>query len=255
MIDFPLSIAGLTDTGRVRERNEDAIAWDAEIGAVLLADGMGGHSAGDVASHLALDTLHEVLRPALERPLRIRPNRDMSRHATLVRRAINKANERIHAVAQQDPARAGMGTTLAMALFHDARVVIGHVGDSRVYRLRGGRLERLTSDHSVAEELVRQGAMGEEDVAASPYRHVITRALGLEPKVTATIEEHEVVTGDVFLLCSDGLSDLVADAELEAVLTGLDPDSTWDQAVHALAERANALGGEDNISVIIVQAG
>ncbi len=246
-------IIGITDTGRARSHNEDAIAWDVPHGLALLADGMGGHNAGNVASRLCLETLSEVLLAALDKPLRLRPNKNMSQHATLVRRSVNRANAIIFENAKSNPERKGMGTTLAMVLFYEDKAVVAHVGDSRVYRLRGRRLEQITADHSLVRELLEKGAISAEEVESNPYRHVITRAVGVRSRVVAEVQELEARPGDVFLLCSDGLTDMVADAVSEDVL--LAAGGSWECAAQRLIDLANNNGGRDNISVVIAALG
>lgn len=250
---FTVFASGLTDTGRARSHNEDAIAWDAEHGLAMLADGMGGHNAGDVASRLCLQTLSEMLIPALEKPLRLQPNKNMSKHATLVRRTVNKANKAIFDDAETNSKRKGMGTTLVMVLFYDKKVVVAHVGDSRVYRLRGSKLEQITADHSLVRELLEQGVISEEEVENNPYSHVITKAVGVRPRVVAEVQEFDVKPGDAFMLCSDGLTDMVDDETIsETLLAG---SGNWERASQRLIDFANNNGGHDNISVVIAALG
>ncbi len=252
-IAFTVFGTGMTDTGRARAHNEDAIAWDVPHGLALLADGMGGHNAGDVASRLCLETLNKVLLPALEKPLRLRPNKNMSQHATLVRRSVNKANSAIFENAEANPERKGMGTTLVMVLFYEDKVVVAHVGDSRVYRLRGRKLEQITTDHSLVRELLEKGAISAEEAENNPYNHVITKAVGVRPKVTAEVQELETQAGDVFMLCSDGLTDLVSDADIEEALAAF--AGNWERAAQRLIDLGNNNGGRDNISVVIAALG
>ncbi|NOX91932.1 MAG: Stp1/IreP family PP2C-type Ser/Thr phosphatase [Gammaproteobacteria bacterium] len=246
-------ITGMTDTGRARNHNEDAIVWDVPHGLALLADGMGGHNAGDVASGLCLEILTDVLLAALDKPLRLRPNKNMSKHATLVRRSVNKANTVIFENAEANPERKGMGTTLAMVLFYEDKVVVAHVGDSRVYRLRERVLEQITADHSLVRELLEKGAISAEEAENNPYSHVITRAVGVRSRTVPEVQELEARPGDVFLLCSDGLTDLVSDAIIEDTL--LATGGNWDRAVQHLIDFANNNGGRDNISVVIAALG
>jgi protein phosphatase len=247
--NFTLHMSGVTDAGRARDHNEDAIAWDAERGLALLADGMGGHNAGDVASRMSLQQLQDVLLPALDKPLRLRPNKGVTQHATLVRRAVNKANTAVFEHAEANPGCKGMGTTLALVLFYDQQVVIGHVGDSRVYRLRNGQLQAMTADHSLVRELLAQGAISAEEAEHNPYSHVITKAVGVRPKVMAEVQEFTTQPGDVFLLCSDGLTDMVDDAAIADSLQAA--AGNWERAVQRLVDLANHNGGRDNISVVV----
>ncbi|NOX76317.1 MAG: Stp1/IreP family PP2C-type Ser/Thr phosphatase [Gammaproteobacteria bacterium] len=250
---FSLYMIGLSDTGRARDHNEDAISWDAERGLALLADGMGGHNAGDVASHLCLKSLNQHLLPRLDKPLRLRPNKGVSKHATLVRRSVKETNGVVFDFAEQNPDCKGMGTTLVLALFFDDRVVLAHVGDSRIYRLRRNQLEPVTADHSLVRELLEKGTISEEEARDNPYSHVITRAVGVHNRVNVEVQEREVLPGDVYLLCSDGLSDLVPDAEIEAAL--LAAMGRWERAAQRLIDLANQRGGRDNISVVLVAIG
>jgi len=252
-IQCSVHITGITDTGRARNHNEDAIAWNVSHGFALLADGMGGHNAGDVASRLCLETLAGVLLAALDKPLRLRPNKNMSRHATLVRRSVNKANTTIFENAEANPERKGMGTTLVMVLFYENKVVVAHVGDSRVYRLRGHTLEQITADHSLVRELLEKGAISAGEAENNPYNHVITRAVGVRPRTVAEVQELEALPGDAFLLCSDGLTDLVSDDVIEDTLRAT--GGSWDRAAQRLVDLANNNGGRDNISVVIAALG
>lgn len=252
-IAFTVFSAGMTDTGRARKHNEDAISWDIPHGLALLADGMGGHNAGDVASRLCLETLNEFLLSALDKPLRLRPNKNMSKYATLLRRSVNKANSVIFENATANPDRKGMGTTLVAVLFYEDRVVVAHVGDSRVYRLRGRTLEQITADHSLVRELLEKGVISAEEAENNPYSNVITKAVGVRAKVAAEVQELQAQPGDVFLLCSDGLTDLVADSEIEESLTAA--GGNWERAIQRLIDLANNNGGRDNISVVISALG
>ena len=232
------TIAGRTDSGRERDHNEDAIAWDAPTGIAVLADGMGGHNAGEVASRLAVDSIMDVLRDA-PRPC---PVLD----------AIQQANALIHAEAHKRPNHAGMGTTVAIACLEADTVTIAHVGDSRVYRLRGEELEQLTSDHSMVQELVDSGFLSAEDAAASINRNIITRALGTEAMVQGTKTRVEAAAGDLFVLCSDGLSDPLPPAEIARLCRANDD---LERTATALVDAANAAGGRDNVSVILMRLG
>jgi serine/threonine protein phosphatase PrpC len=250
---FSVHISGLSDTGRTREHNEDAIAWDANCGLAVLADGMGGHNAGDVASRMCIEQLTAHLLPLLSKPLRLNPNKGMSKHATLMRRAVNKANLAIFENAEAHPERKGMGTTLVLTLFYSDKVVVAHVGDSRVYRLRGRSLEPITADHSLVRELLEKGVISPDEVKNNPYGHVITKAVGIREKVVAEVQEFEAQPGDVFLLCSDGLTDLVDDATIEDSLVAA--AGQWDRAAQRLIDLANNNGGRDNISVVLAALG
>jgi PPM family protein phosphatase len=222
-----------TDTGRQRHANEDSYYARAPLFAV--ADGMGGAQAGEVASRIAAG--------AFERGT---PSDKESAEGQLEQIA-QKANREIHQLAQQDSSRAGMGTTLTAAMLRDDEVALGHVGDSRAYLLRGGELKRLTKDHSLVEELRRQGRLTEEQAEEHPQRSIITRALGPEPSVNVDTMTFPARDGDVFLLCSDGLTTMVSDEQIREILTR---SKSLRSAVSKLVEAANRGGGRDNITAV-----
>jgi PPM family protein phosphatase len=226
--------AGKTDPGRVRRRNEDAFVVDPPLFAV--ADGMGGAQAGEVASRLAAAAFREF-READE----LGPEER-------VQAIIKEANRRIYERARTDSEVSGMGTTVTAALLTDGRVVIGHVGDSRAYRIRDGRLEQLTEDHSLVADLMRSGRLTPEEAEGHPQRSVITRALGTDPDVDVDTLVIEAQAGDLFLLCSDGLSTMVSDAD---VLRTVERADTLDAAARDLVRAANTGGGEDNVTVVL----
>jgi PPM family protein phosphatase len=229
--------AGATDTGHKRRRNEDAYVCDPPLFAV--ADGMGGHQAGEVASRLAAAALREDVEPA--------------GGAARVEALIREANRRIWQQATEDVTASGMGTTITVALVEGDSITIGHVGDSRAYRIRGGQIEQLTDDHSLAGELERSGKLSAEEARTHPQRSVITRALGTEPDVEIDTFAVEGRPGDVYLLCSDGLSSMVDDASILAVVEGRRGD--LDAAARDLLRAANRSGGEDNITVVCFELG
>jgi len=227
-------VAGLTDPGRVRRRNEDSFVVAPPIFAV--ADGMGGAQAGEIASRLAAAAFHDFhVADELEPETRLRS-------------VIQEANRRIFARAAGDPRVSGMGTTLTAALVAGERVAVGHVGDSRAYRLREGRLEQLTDDHSLVADLVRSGRLTAEEAELHPQRSVITRALGTDAAVVVDSLTVDALPGDVFLLCSDGLTTMV-DPESVAKTIAEAPD--LDAAARGLVEQANRGGGEDNVTVVL----
>jgi PPM family protein phosphatase len=222
-----------TDTGRQRQANEDSYFARAPLFAV--ADGMGGAQAGEVASRIAAG--------AFERAPRDEPESPEGRLEEIAQ----AANARIHRLAQEDASRAGMGTTLTAALLQDDEVALGHVGDSRAYLLRGGQLKRLTKDHSLVEELRRQGRLTEEQAEEHPQRSIITRALGPEPSVNVDTMTFPARDGDVFLLCSDGLTTMVSDDEIREILVS---SKSLRAAVSSLVDAANQGGGRDNITAV-----
>ena len=221
-----------TDTGRQRHANEDSYFAGAPLFAV--ADGMGGAQAGEVASRIAAGAFEHGV--AGEGPAEGR-----------LEEIAQGANREIHKLAQQDSSRAGMGTTLTAAMLHDDEVALGHVGDSRAYVLRDGELKRLTKDHSLVEELRRQGRLTEEQAEEHPQRSIITRALGPEPNVNVDTMTFPARDGDVFLLCSDGLTTMVGDEEIREILVGA---RNLRSAVNRLVEAANRGGGRDNITAV-----
>jgi protein phosphatase len=221
-----------TDTGRQRHANEDSYFARAPVFAV--ADGMGGAQAGEVASQIAA----RAFEPALD---------DEEAAESQLRSVVQDANSKIHQLAQQDSSRAGMGTTLTAALVRGDEVSLAHVGDSRAYVLRDGELRRLTKDHSLVEELRRQGRLTDEQAEEHPQRSIITRALGPEPRVKVDTRTYPGRDGDVFLLCSDGLTTMVAEEEIRDILTG---SRSLRSAVSRLVEAANRQGGRDNITVV-----
>ena len=251
----PWEFIGGSDVGRERAHNEDAILVDAERKLVVLADGMGGYQAGEVASQLAVDVVREDSSDATltESDLgRIDPETGISVAMRQLRGAIEKANNRICSVARGREELNGMGTTIVAARFYDGRVGIAHVGDSRCYRWRENVLEQLTRDHSYVQDQLEKGLISEEEAKNSQQKNLITRALGIDAIAEADVKEYRTRPGDVYLLCSDGLSDLVDDQTIEAKLCA---DPSPPERVKVLIDAANANGGRDNISVIVVVVG
>jgi serine/threonine protein phosphatase PrpC len=228
-------IASITDTGRRRRRNEDAFVVRPPLFAV--ADGMGGAQAGEIASRLATEALREQEAGTGGK----------ERVAAL----IQAANQRVYERSSVDAAASGMGTTITVALVENGLVSIGHVGDSRAYLVREGRLEQLTDDHSLVAELLRSGKLSPEEAETHPQRSVITRALGTDPDVDADTFSLEARPGDLFLLCSDGLTSMVADEEIEKTIEANRGD--LDAAARELVRLANRGGGEDNITVVFFE--
>jgi len=247
-----IEMAACSDTGLARERNEDAILVNPRIGLAVVADGMGGYNAGEVASSIAT----AILGSELEAAFGLRAPHELSnggqpwaRQALLD--AIARANAAIHMAARNNASYAGMGTTLVMIQFFDNRLMVAHVGDSRLYRLRDGALTLMTKDHSLLQQQVDSGLITAEEARHSQYKHLVTRALGVEPSVETEIAEHAVSVGDLYLLCSDGLNDMVSDAEIALSLTRLGADLPL--CAGRLVQAANEHGGRDNISVILAK--
>ncbi len=248
-----LQCVGLTDTGRVREHNEDTISWDANLGLLVLADGMGGYNAGEVASGIAVKTIVNLVREALEREdlQAADPAAGLSRPAIILRDAITRANKIIYQTARTQPNCEGMGTTVVGALFHDNRITIAHVGDSRLYRLRGAGFEQVTLDHSLLQELVDRGFYSPEEAQRAANKNYVTRALGVELNVDVEIQEHPAQRGDVYMLCSDGLSDMVEDDDIHLTINTF--GANLDTVAKQLVQLGNDNGGKDNISVLLAQ--
>lgn len=240
-------LVSATDTGRARSNNEDAVQLDTEAGLAVLADGMGGYNAGEVASQMAT---HRVISE-LGAWLRSQP--DLPSVAELKRAledGVEKANREIFNMANTNPHCAGMGTTLVVASFRPGQLMVGHVGDSRAYRLRAGRLRQLTKDHSLLQEQIDAGLITPEQALYATHKNLVTRAVGVEDTVLLDTSLHDLQPGDWVLLCSDGLSDMLNDSELEFLLAG---QSSLEAAAAALVDAANQAGGRDNISVILAR--
>jgi len=248
-----LEISAMSDVGLTRTHNEDSIGNDADMGLAVLADGMGGYRAGEIASAIAINMVMERLRKELERayPGELDDGTGYTKGTLMVQEAMNKANAVIFQSAQDQPQCHGMGTTVLTVFFYDDRMSVGHVGDSRLYRLRDDAFEQLTVDHSLVQELVDKGFYSPEEARRSAQRNLVTRALGIGPQVRTEVFEETVSPGDLFLLCSDGLTDLVEDGEIHLTLSKY--SANLEQAAQQLIQLANQNGGTDNISVILVR--
>jgi len=248
-----LDVAHRSDPGMVRAHNEDAVFVDG-AGLAVLADGMGGYNAGEVASGIAVNVIKEGLLPELisGRDLsKVDVHTGLTHAALLLQQQIAAANKGIYEAAQTRPECAGMGTTIVAAVFHGNRVSIGHIGDSRCYRLRGEKFEQLTHDHSLLQEQIDSGQLTSEQAKYSLNKNLVTRALGIEAIVPADIAEYRVEANDIYLLCSDGLTDMV-DAEMIHNIVD-EHRSTLPEAAAELIDLANQNGGRDNISVILTR--
>ncbi len=248
-----IQLAEITDTGKVREHNEDAIGSNADIGLMVLADGMGGYNAGEVASGIAVQTITELASEGADRESRndLDPSTGLMRQSIVLRDAVARANKIIFQTAQSQTHCEGMGTTLVCAMFYDNKVSLAHVGDSRAYRLRGNKFEQLTLDHSLLQELVDRGFYSEEEAQRSTNRNYVTRALGVEPTVEVEVREFDVLPEDVFLLCSDGLPDMVEDEDIHLTISTF--NASLDVVGQQLVNLANEHGGRDNVSVMLAQ--
>ncbi|GGI54143.1 Stp1/IreP family PP2C-type Ser/Thr phosphatase [Oxalicibacterium solurbis] len=255
-----LQFAARTDTGLVRAHNEDAVAVSAGHGIAVLADGMGGYNAGEIASGIAtavvvseLERLLSQTDGAISRTAGGTASRAASgkRLRQWMTDAVLAANQEILETARDEPQYSGMGTTLVAALFRHDRIVLAHLGDSRCYRFRQGELCLLTRDHSLLQEQIDAGLVSPEWARYAPNKNLITRALGVAPQVDVEINDYQIEAGDVYLLCSDGLSDMLTDAQLAGMLA--DPHVTLDHLGDRLVAAANGNGGRDNISAILVR--
>lgn len=242
---LPIRAVVCSDKGLVREINEDSVAVLEAYGLAILADGMGGYNAGEVASQLAVEAITAALLP-------LYADDDTAPSAQTLRSAVETANAAILSSMLDEPAYEGMATTVVMALFYENRVHYGHVGDSRLYRLRNGQLEQLTRDHSMIQALVDEGMFSslQEALDAGVKGNVLTRGLGIQEVIEVDVGIAEVVPGDLFLLCSDGLSNMVSHRDMQNILIGVDGNME-DAAEHLLAKALDN-GGLDNVSLVLV---
>ena len=250
-----LLMTGRTDPGMVREHNEDCFLTVPESGIAILADGMGGHLAGEVASAMAIDRVTHSLLHAFAETRRDLPEtgqHESFESAALVQ-AIKAANSAIHTASMNRPEQAGMGTTIVAAIFHDNLLTVAHVGDSRLYRYRRGVFDQITEDHSMVQELLRRGLMTTEEARTSVNRNLVTRALGVDPSVEVDVKEQPFEDGDVYLFCSDGLNDVLLDEEIAAILAQHPVD--LNAATQRMIVDVNARGGPDNVSIVLVRTG
>jgi protein phosphatase len=247
-----LEIANLSDVGRRRPHNEDSTLSDAARGLVVLADGMGGYKAGEVASAIAVATIHHQISEGLKRLQDGGADASgQSPESNLLRKAVTQANSGIYQTAQREPQCQGMGTTVVVALFRKDRLIVAHVGDSRLYRQRAGSFSQVTRDHSLIQELIDRGLYTPEEAAKNTPKNLVTRALGIEADVQVDVMEEKALPGDVYLLCSDGLNDMVDDEEIHLTLSKYSANLA--QAGEELIRLANAKGGKDNISVVLIR--
>lgn len=237
-----------TDPGLTRPNNEDSFLFDENCGVAVLADGMGGYSAGEVASSMAVTSIAAELTRFLSRGAPLNQADDLCR---LLARSVDKANQEILQAAAGNPSYKSMGTTVVVGIFQGDQLFLTHVGDSRCYRLRGGVLVQITKDHSMLQEQVDAGLITRAHAAHAPGRNLLTRALGVESRLPLEVKIHPVETGDLYLMCSDGLTDMVDDVSMASLMS-----ETTDlaQRASALIHLANAKGGRDNVTVLLVQA-
>jgi PPM family protein phosphatase len=242
-----LEFFSATDTGRARNNNEDSVAVDDATALVVLADGMGGYNAGEVASGMATSFIKSELGRWLSEASENATDTDVRRAMDI---CVDNANRAIFNAANSNPQYAGMGTTLVVGVFRDSRLLMGHVGDSRGYRLRASRLTQITHDHSLLQEQIDSGLITPEQAAFSANKNLVTRAVGVEDTVLLETHLHDVMPGDTYLLCSDGLSDMLDDESIAQLLMGAE---SLPEAAGALVDAANDAGGKDNISVVLVR--
>ena len=237
-----------TDIGRARSGNEDAVAVEESVALAVLADGMGGYNAGEVASTRATSFIKTELGRWLHEAAGHASDADVRRALDI---CVDNANRAIFNAANSNPQYAGMGTTLVVAVFRDGRLLMGHVGDSRGYRLRAGKLTQITRDHSLLQEQIDAGLITAEQAAYSSNKNLVTRAVGVEDTVLLEMHLHEVQPGDLYLMCSDGLSDMLDD---ESIAQLLGAHGSLEDAAGGLIDAANEAGGKDNISVVLARA-
>ena len=248
-LGIALEVAIATHPGMVRSHNEDSIAADAEAGLAVLADGMGGYNAGEVASGIAVELIKTEMKKSLADK---RPEELSGQNAEqLITEHATQANAAIYHASQSQPQYSGMGTTLVVALWHDNHISVGHVGDSRLYRLRGGALEQVTRDHSLLQEQIDSGMITKEQARHSQNKNLVTRAVGIDPEVETEVHTYPVQAGDIYLMCSDGLNDMVTDEDIQTTLSSL--QANLPLAAQQLVQQACDNGGRDNVSVILVR--
>lgn len=254
-----LVCAGLSDTGMVRDHNEDNFHLSSTEAFIVVADGMGGHLSGEVASKMAIDEIVDYYAKTIDEtaPIELPPNwphrkrKPDSREERRLISGISNANSVVFKAAQEKDEYHGMGTTMVGAYFIEEGVFIGHVGDSRAYRFRDGKIAQISEDHSLANEYIRMGILKPSDLASFPYKNVITRAVGLQDTVEVETRFYEHKDGDIYLLCSDGLSDPVKVEQMESILSANKDDLA--KACRELIIAANTNGGPDNVTVLLAK--
>jgi PPM family protein phosphatase len=236
----------LTDSGRARENNEDSVTYDEQARLAVLADGMGGYNAGEIASGMATAFIKSEMSRWLLEVAGSAPAKEVRRAIEI---CVDNANTAIFNSANSNASYAGMGTTLVVGVFREDRLLLGHIGDSRCYRLRGGELAQITKDHSLLQEQIDAGLITPEQAIGSSIKNLVTRALGVEDVVALDVNEHAIEPNDIYLMCSDGLSDMVEDEVIARILA---EDTGLASKAEMLVATANENGGRDNISVLIV---
>lgn len=237
-----------TDPGLTRDNNEDAVAFDPLTGLCILADGMGGYNAGEIASGMAAAFIKSEMGRWLSQAGRHANGKEVRRAMEI---CVENANHSIFNAANSNPQYTGMGTTLVVGVFQQTRLMLGHIGDSRCYRLRGTEFQQITKDHSLLQEQIDAGLITPEQALTSLNKNLVTRALGVEDTVLVEVNEHRVEAGDIYLMCSDGLSDMVSDSAIAGVMLAA---GSLEQKAKQLIVAANEGGGRDNISVLLAYA-
>lgn len=241
---------GVTDTGLLRTHNEDYLEVDDGNRIFLVADGMGGHNHGEVASRIAVESIRTFMTGGdeCESTLPIASDEDLHQHSSRLKRSIHIAHNRVLDAIERDGSLLGMGTTVVGAMLRDDVAAIVHVGDSRAYRLRNAHLELLTQDHTWVNEQVVAGYLSEEQAKSHPLKNVVTRALGGDSEIMVDVTETRVVDGDLYLLCSDGLTTMLGDQDIHRIMSS---DVPLEDVCRQLVEEANARGGFDNVTVLL----
>jgi len=248
-----IEVANISDTGLKRPHNEDSAVTDTALGLAVVADGMGGYKAGEVASAIAAQLILNEVRAGVangDANTKI-GGAGLSRATMVIRDAVAKANAEVFRTAQEVPQCQGMGTTVVVVFYHGDKVSIAHVGDSRVYRLRGNEFKQITRDHSLIQELIDRGFFTPEEAAENTPKNLVTRALGIEQSVEVDVQEQDLQAGEIYLLCSDGLNDMVDDEEIHLTLSKYSANLV--EAATELVRLANQNGGKDNVSVVLVR--
>ncbi len=248
-----LLLHGKTDVGLMRDHNEDAIGCDENIGLAVLADGMGGHRGGEMASAITVST---ILENVTEKIKKLKPGETdeatgYSMESLTVHEAITLANKNVHDSSEANAQYRGMGTTVVVTLFYDNRFTVAHVGDSRLYRLRDNELEQITRDHSLMQELIDRGFYTPEQARNSLNKNLVTRAIGVDKSVQVDIQEDIAMVNDIYLLCSDGVTDMIEDELIKKTM--LDNENDLEKAAEEIIRLANEHGGKDNISALLIK--
>lgn len=247
-MSLTIELQAAVDAGRARSNNEDSVAIDADTSLAVLADGMGGYNAGEVASNMATSFIRSELGRWLREASVQASDQDVRRAMDI---CVDNANRAIFSAANSNPTYAGMGTTLVMGVFRSGRLLMGHIGDSRGYRWRAGQLQQITKDHSLLQEQIDAGMLTPEQALYSANKNLVTRALGVEDLALLETHLHEVQSGDIYLMCSDGLSDMLRDPQIADVMSA---HTSLADMGGALIAAANEAGGRDNIAVVLVRS-